>query len=169
MLGLRGLGPLEVHPALAAPCCGKEAHSQSVRSQAADDGHPKGEKHSQIWNNVYHFLFQPSSVIEKKKKKVAKSPPKKNVNLSLAVKLETSGQPALGLEHITEFLHPEKLEKNYPMYSCSLEGCKSAWGTSFEIFHHVLNAKHQKNFLKSINPNDATIGDMPKSDILLKV
>jgi len=111
---------------------------------------------------------KPSSVIEKKKKKVAKSPPKKNVNLSLAVKLETSGQPALGLEHITEFLHPEKLEKNYPMYSCSLEGCKSAWGTSFEIFHHVLNAKHQKNFLKSINPNDATIGDMPKSDILLK-
>jgi len=84
------------------------------------------------------------------------------------VKLERSGQPALGLEYITEFIHPEKLEKDYPMYSCSLEGCKSAWGTSYEIFHHVLNAKHQKNFLKSINPDDATIGDMPKSDILLK-
>ena len=104
-----------------------------------------------------------------KKKKVPKSPPKKNVNLSLQTKLERSGQPALGLEYITEFLHPEKLEKDHPMYSCSLEGCKSAWGTSFEIFHHVLNVKHQRNFLKSVNPDDATIGDMLKPDVFLKV
>ena len=106
-----------------------------------------------------------------KKKKVEKSTPewKWNPKLSLKAKLEKSGEPALGLEFITEFIHPEKLEKDHPMYSCSLEGCKSAWGTSFEMLHHVLNVKHQRNFLRSVFPEDATIQVLPKSDILLKV
>jgi len=132
--------------------------------------HVVGKKHIRKACEAKRRLMgipKPSSVIEKKKK-VPKSPPKKNVNLSLQTKLERSGQPALGLEYITEFLHPEKLEKDHPMYSCSLEGCKSAWGTSFEIFHHVLNVKHQRNFLKSVNPDDATIGDMLKPDVFLK-
>ena len=106
-----------------------------------------------------------------KKKKVENSTPEWKLNpiLSLKTKLEKSGEPALGLEYVTEFIHPERLEKDHPMYSCSLEGCKFAWGTSFQMLHHVLKVKHQRNFLKIVFPDDATIEVLPKSDILLKV
>jgi len=134
--------------------------------------HVIGKKHIRKACDAKRRLMgipKPSTVMEKKKK-VEKSTPewKWNPKLSLKAKLEKSGEPALGLEFITEFIHPEKLEKDHPMYSCSLEGCKSAWGTSFEMLHHVLNVKHQRNFLRSVFPEDATIQVLPKSDILLK-
>ena len=105
-----------------------------------------------------------------KKKKVEKSTPewKWNPKLSLKTKLERSGEPALGLEYITEFINPQGNGKDHPMYLCSLEGCKAAWGTSFQMFHHVLKVNHQRNFLKSIYPEDIKIETLRKPDVLLK-
>ena len=54
------------------------------------------------------------------------------------------------------------------MYTCKLEGCKSAWGTSDDIFNHVKNAKHQRNFFKKLYPDDGRILGMPKDQLLIK-
>jgi len=74
-----------------------------------------------------------------------------------------------GPEYITEFINPQGNEgKDHPMYLCSLEGCKAAWGTSFQMFHHVLKVNHQRNFLKSVYPEDPKIETLRKPDVLLK-
>ena len=52
--------------------------------------------------------------------------------------------PSLGLEYVTEYFNPED-SRAHPMYICSLEGCKSSWGTSDDMFHHVTNTKHLGN------------------------
>jgi len=134
--------------------------------------HVVGKKHIRKACDAKRRLMgipKPSAVIEKKRK-VEKSTPewKLNIKLSLKTKLERSGEPTLGLEYITEFINPQGNEKDHPMYLCSLEGCKDAWGTSFQMFHHVLKVNHQRNFLKSIFPEDTTIENLRKPDVLLK-
>lgn len=54
------------------------------------------------------------------------------------------------------------------MYTCDLEGCKSAWGTSDDIFNHVKNSKHQKNFFRKQHPEDVRIIGMTKDELLRK-
>ena len=55
------------------------------------------------------------------------------------------------------------------MYTCSLEGCKSSWGTSDDMFHHVIKEKHQKNFLKKISPEDPRVAQLSKDQVLAEV
>ena len=55
------------------------------------------------------------------------------------------------------------------MYTCSLQGCKSAWGTSDDIFHHVTKPKHFKNFFRRLNPDDARVAGLSGADILAEV
>ena len=63
----------------------------------------------------------------------------------------------------------EKYEvSDHPMYTCSLEGCKSAWGTSDDIFNHCIKPKHHKNFFKKLNPDDTRIAGLSSADILVK-
>ena len=54
------------------------------------------------------------------------------------------------------------------MYTCSLEGCKSSWGTSDDMFHHVIRDKHQKNFLKKMSPGDARVAQLAKDKVLIE-
>ena len=60
----------------------------------------------------------------------------------------------------------EKYEvSDHPMYTCSLEGCKSAWGTSDDIFNHCIKPKHHKNFFKKLNPDDTRIAGLSSADV----
>lgn len=52
--------------------------------------------------------------------------------------------PVLGLEYITEYVNPGNPNKD-PMYTCSLEVCKSAWGTASEIYNHLTTNKNKHN------------------------
>ena len=67
--------------------------------------------------------------------------------MTLKERLEECGEPAIGLEYITEYINPRN-KNDHRMYTCKLAGCKSAWGTSDDIYNHVKNHKHQKNFFK---------------------
>ena len=70
----------------------------------------------------------------------------------------------IGLEYITEYTNPRKVS-DHPMYTCSLEGCKSAWGTSDDIFNHCIKPKHHKNFFKKLNPDDTRIAGLSSADV----
>merc|ERR550539_45706 len=61
---------------------------------------------------------------------------------------EALGQPALGLKYIHEWINPDKTD-DVRRYTCELEGCKSAWGDSDDIFRHLVGKTmlHNKNFL----------------------
>jgi len=88
-----------------------------------------------------------------------------DVRLTLRQMLEKSGQVAIGLEYITEFNNPRN-SFDYPMYTCSLEGCKAAWGTSFDIFNHCIQSKHQRNFFRKLYPEDNRISGLNKAELL---
>ena len=84
-----------------------------------------------------------------RKKDIKKERPRIDVGLTLEERLRDCGEPAIGLQYITEFSNPRD-KRDHKMYTCKLEGCKSAWGTSDDIYNHVKNHKHQKNFFKVI-------------------
>ena len=101
-----------------------------------------------------------------RKKEGGKRPrPIVDVGLTLEQRLRDSALPALGLDFISEFIDP-KDARQHPLYTCSLQGCNSAWGTSDDMFHHVTNYKHQKNFLKMQNPNDDRINGFTRDKML---
>ena len=62
----------------------------------------------------------------------------------LQYRLKNHGYPFLGLEYITEYVNPGNPNKDQ-MYTCSLDGCKSAWGTAKEIFNHLTSNKNKHN------------------------
>ena len=101
-------------------------------------------------------------------KNIKKSRPRVDIGLSLVERLKECGEPAIGLEYITEYINPRN-EKDHRMYTCSLEGCKSAWGTSDDIYNHVIKPKHHKNFFRKMNPDDPRVAGMTSADILAKV
>ena len=78
------------------------------------------------------------------------------------------GEPALGLEYVREYRNPRD-QRAHPMYTCSLEGCKSSWGTSDDMFHHVIKEKHQKNYLKKMSPGDSRVAQLSKDQVLAEV
>ena len=102
-----------------------------------------------------------------RKKTIKTERPRVDVSQRLEELLADFGSPAIGLEYITEFINPRN-PRDHPMYTCSLAGCKSAWGTSDDIFHHVQNSKHQKNFFKKMHPEDPRIAGLTKDALLLK-
>jgi len=108
---------------------------------------------------------EPQNAPRKKEKK--KERPRVDVGLTLRQRLMECGEPAIGLEYITEYLNPERAS-DHPMYTCSLQGCKSAWGTSDDIFNHCIKPKHHKNFFKKQNPEDGRIAGLSSADILTK-
>ena len=101
-------------------------------------------------------------------KKLKKERPQVDVGLTLAQRLQECGQPAIGLEYIQEYMNPMKWS-DHPMYTCRLEGCKSAWGTSDDVYNHVIKPKHQRNFFRKLNPEDSRIAGLSSADILQKV
>ena len=80
-----------------------------------------------------------------RKKEIKKERPTRDIGLNLKDLLRPCGEPAVGLDHVTEYWNPCDW-RDHPMYTCSLRGCKSAWGTSDDMFNHVKNSKHQQNF-----------------------
>ena len=102
-----------------------------------------------------------------RKKEIKTERPRVDVSLRLEELLENFGSPAIGLEYITEFNNPRN-PRDHPMYTCSLTGCKSAWGTSDDIFHHVQKYKHQKNLFRKLHPEDSYIAGLTKDQVLLK-
>ena len=103
-----------------------------------------------------------------KEKTIKKPVPSKDVGQSLEEKLRECAQPAPGLEYIREYRNP-KDQCAHPMYTCSLEGCKSSWGTSDDMFHHVIKDKHQKNFFKKMYPEDHRVAQLSKDQVLAEV
>ena len=103
-----------------------------------------------------------------KVKNIKKARPRVDIGQSLRQRLEDCGEPAIGLEYITEYINPRN-EKDHRMYTCKLEGCKSAWGTSDDIYNHVIRPKHHKNFFRKMNPDDPRVAGMTSADILTKV
>lgn len=100
-----------------------------------------------------------------RKKDIKKERPRVDVGMTLQHRLEGCGEPAIGLEYITEFSNPRD-RKDHRMYTCKLQGCKSAWGTSDDIYNHVKNHKHQKNFFKKMFPDDLRINGWTKDTLL---
>eukprot|EP00092_Neocalanus_flemingeri_P020470 GFUD01022175.1.p1 GENE.GFUD01022175.1~~GFUD01022175.1.p1 ORF type:complete len:818 (+),score=242.63 GFUD01022175.1:73-2454(+) len=98
-------------------------------------------------------------------KKLKKERPRVDVGLTLAQRLEECGEPAIGLEYISEYINPKK-QSDHPMYTCRLEGCKSAWGTSDDMFNHVTKSKHHKCFFRKLNPKNSRIDGLSRADIL---
>jgi len=60
------------------------------------------------------------------------------------------GIPALGLSYIHEWINPKHPEEPR-RYTCELEGCKSAWGDSEDMYRHLVGKSmlHNKNYLIS--------------------
>ena len=58
------------------------------------------------------------------------------------------GLPALGLQFINEWINPRHHEAPR-RYTCTLEGCKSAWGDSEDMYRHLVGKTmtHNKNYL----------------------
>lgn len=100
-------------------------------------------------------------------KKLKKEKPKVNLGMSLQKKLEDCGEPAIGLGFVREYWNPNN-SKDIPMYTCELDGCKSAWGTSDDMFNHVKKPKHHKNFFRKLNPDDNRIDGLSNAEILCK-
>jgi len=131
--------------------------------------HVTGNKHirkaCEFKRTVLGLPNEPQNAPRKKEQK--KERPRIDVGQTLEERLRDCGEPAIGLDFITEYTNPRN-RKDHPMYTCSLEGCKSAWGTSDDIYNHVKNHKHQKNFFKKLNPDDGRIMGMSKDQLLLK-
>ena len=128
--------------------------------------HVKGAKHIkkalEYKRSVLGTPKAPQNAPRQKEKK--KERPVVDIGLSLEERLQEDG-PAIGLEYITEFLNGQD-PRDHPMYTCSLAGCKSAWGTSDDMFHHVLNSKHQRNYLQLLEPEDTRIAGLTKELVL---
>ena len=52
------------------------------------------------------------------------------------------------------------------MYNCKLEGCKSAWGNSDDMFNHVKKEKHIRNYFRSIFPDDHRVNSQTKNNLI---
>jgi len=114
---------------------------------------------------VLGLLADPQNKPKVKKQK----PPKGRVNVSLTLeaRLRDMDDPVLGLNAITEYRNGDG-RRDPPWYTCSQEGCKSAWGNSDDMLNHVKNHKHQRNFLKLIYPEDPRIDSLNKNELIEK-
>ncbi len=84
----------------------------------------------------------------------------------LADKLRDTEEAVLGLEYITEYISSNP--RLHRMYTCDLDGCKSAWGTAEDMTNHVKNAKHQKNYLVHTYPEDVRITGMNSREVMAR-
>ncbi len=124
-----------------------------MKSWISLDSHAGGSKHAKKVVELKRMKqgLPAQEPPETKKTKVAKQRVRPDRHRTLREKLEdrdVQGIPILGLECITEFVSPSHPDRPH-FYTCSLEGCKSAWGDSNDMFHHVCSktGKHSKNYI----------------------
>lgn len=131
--------------------------------------HVKGKKHiKNAFKKKREIMGMESQPLNSPRMKTTKKErPVFNNKEDLETKLRRTGEPAIGLEYITEYVNPRNIS-DPRQYDCRLEGCKSAWGTSDDIFHHVTGDKHCRNFLIKLNPKDRHIVSMTRADVLKK-
>lgn len=129
--------------------------------------HVKGKKHVRRAylkkRQVLGIEQEPQNAPQPKKPKEESH--KADIGLTLRQRLDISGQVAIGLEYVTEYTNPRN-PSDHPLYTCSLEGCKAAWGTSDDIFNHCIQTKHLRNFFKKLNPKDSRIIGLNRAEIL---
>ena len=87
----------------------------------------------------------------KTKKKEVQRPRRELIRIPLMDRLREDsalGLPALGLQFINEWINPRNPEAPR-RYTCDLEGCKSAWGDSVDMYLHLVGKSmlHNKNYL----------------------
>lgn len=119
-----------------------------LKSWATLLAHCSGRKHVKAVMNKKKRDFgveeEPINAPKAKKKKRTQNVIP-NPREFLQDKLPRAEGPVLGLEYVTEYLSSDR--RDNPIYTCSLDGCKSAWGSSDDMFFHVGNPTHLKNFL----------------------
>ena len=110
---------------------------------------------------------EPEPVNQPKKKKLVAPKARIDISKSLRERLEEYEGPIVGLEHIKEFADPR--DKTAPlMYNCLLDGCKSAWGNSDDMFNHVKKEKHIRNYFRCMFPDDHRVNSQNKNDLFKK-
>lgn len=127
-----------------------------LKSVVSMENHVKGEKHVrkslQKKRQEYGMPKDPPHQPQTKtKKKEAQRPRRELVRIPLMERLreeQALGLPALGLQFIHEWINPRNPESPR-RYTCSLEGCKSAWGDSEDMYRHLVGKSmlHNKNYL----------------------
>lgn len=103
-------------------------------------------------------------------KRIQVAPPKVyiDINQSLKMRLEKYDGPILGLNYITEYTDPTDPTAP-PLYTCALEGCKSTWGNSDDLFNHLKSEKmkHAGNYLRHVvYRNDPRVNSQNRNDLL---
>ena len=140
-----------------------------IRSMNSLQDHVLGKKHIQmslfLKRQVLGLSQDPPNAPRSKTAASKRPRPVVDVGLTLEARLRDCGLPALGLDNVTEVTDPVD-PRAHPLYTCGLAGCKSAWGTSDDMFHHVTNCKHQRNFLKRLHPEDERILSMTRNEVL---
>ena len=127
-----------------------------LKSIVSLDNHVNGEKHVrkslQKKRQEYGMPKDPPHQPQtKSKKKEAHRPRRELIRIPLMERLREEGAlglPALGLQFIHEWINPEKPDAPR-RYTCELEGCKSAWGDSEDMYRHLVGKSmlHNKNYL----------------------
>jgi hypothetical protein len=130
--------------------------------------HKNGKKHvAKVMQKKQQDFGEPAvpvSLPRVKAKVAATKRPADDNGRPLRDFLESCGEAVIGLEFVEEIL-PVKGRGERPMYSCTLDGCKSAWGSAVDMFNHVKNALHLKNTLMRANPDNDHMKAMSKNQV----
>jgi len=128
--------------------------------------HVEGNKHIRkaLAFKQRTYGHEPEPVNQPKKIKIAAPKKKVDVSEGLEQRLLSHDGPILGLHFIEEFVKPG----DTPYYSCTLNGCKKAWGNSDDMFNHIKNHKHIRNFFADLYPDDDRINKFNKNDLTAK-
>ena len=120
------------------------------------DHHVEGEKHVrkslQKKRQEYGMPKDPPHQPQTKSKKKGNQRPRRElIKIPLMDRLREEsalGLPALGLQFINEWINPRNPDAPR-RYTCDLEGCKSAWGDSEDMYRHMVGKSmlHNKNYL----------------------
>eukprot|EP00092_Neocalanus_flemingeri_P091365 GFUD01115827.1.p1 GENE.GFUD01115827.1~~GFUD01115827.1.p1 ORF type:complete len:274 (+),score=81.53 GFUD01115827.1:58-879(+) len=145
-------------------CLVCDCHLKSLRPLC---DHVRGNKHvRKVFMKKRQILGLPLEQQNAPKvKKLKKETPRVDVGQTLRQRLQECGEPVLGLEYVTEFVNPDN-PSDHPLYTCRLEGCKSAWGTSHDMQNHVKKTKHHRCFFRKMFPADSRLGGLTSADIL---
>ena len=127
-----------------------------LKSVVSLDNHVKGEKHvrksmqkkRQEYGMPKDPPHQPQAKTIKKENHRSR---RELISIPLTDRLREDmalGLPALGLQFINEWINPRHHEAPR-RYTCTLEGCKSAWGDSEDMYRHLVGKTmtHNKNYL----------------------
>jgi len=128
--------------------------------------HVEGNKHIRkaLAFKQRTYGHEPEPVNQPKKIKIQAEKKKVDVSEGIKERLLSHEGPIVGLEFVEEFVKPG----DTPYYSCILNGCKSAWGNSDDMFNHIKNYKHIRNFFAHLHPDDDRINKFNKNELTKK-